>query len=56
MPSLGRKSQVSEMSFAAAKQQYDSFRRRQENVGSSLGKVNTLLTAMKRNDEKQDES
>lgn len=50
LPSLGKKSQVSEMSFAAAKQQYDSFRRRQENVGNSFGKVNVLLTAMKKKD------
>jgi hypothetical protein len=54
LPNLGKRSQVSEMSFAAAKQQYDGFKKRQENMGNSFGKVNTLLSAMKKKEDRHD--
>ena len=44
------------MSFPAAKQQYDTFRERQDILGGNFGKVNSLLSAMKKKDNQVDES
>lgn len=47
-----KKSQQNEPSFLAAKEQYDSFRRKQESMNNKFGKVNNILTSMKKVDMK----
>ena len=50
LPQVRRKSQQQEGSFAAAREQYEAFRRRQESTGT-FGKMNSLLKSMKNKDD-----
>lgn len=47
-----RSSHQNDLSFASAKEQYNEFRRRQESVGNNFGKVNNLLTSMRKKDDR----
>ena len=52
LPMVRRISNQNNISFASAKEQYNEFRRKQESMGSSLGKVSNLLTSMRKKDDR----